>query len=269
METMSYREKKRKSLKGPIFAISSFLAIGTGIITYAMINEQEPVVIGNSGSLLTGSIPVVEENALINMSIEDIQNMYEIKINYTSDKENEKLKADISITFVYIDEAPLEEFNNTLNKKFLDNYAAFKENMASVEHNFTYKVYYNEHTSVVKDNAILSLIMKEKMLEDETSTQSMRKVYTYNIDLLTGEVLAQSDIIVDILGASYKDVIKNAIYDYVDEKDMLPKKNFYLDDGKLHFLFNSGDLVDKKYGSLDIIIENKQKSTVDIYDEEN
>ncbi|MBR1883997.1 MAG: hypothetical protein IJ809_03515 [Clostridia bacterium] len=34
METMNYREKKKKSLKLPIFALTSFLALGSAVVAY-------------------------------------------------------------------------------------------------------------------------------------------------------------------------------------------------------------------------------------------
>mgnify|MGYP003317594693 CR=1 FL=1 len=151
METMNFREKKRKSLKGPIFGITSFLVIGTGVITYAMINEQEPTIIGNSGSLLTGNIPtVIEENALTALSENDLANMYEIKINYVSDTTNSKIKSDLSIPFVYIDGKELADFNSEINTKFTAAYNSFKETMQSVEHNFTYRVNYESFHNIVK-----------------------------------------------------------------------------------------------------------------------
>lgn len=252
MEMMNYSEKRKKSLKGPIFAITSFLVVGTGVITYAMINEKEPVVIGNQGSLLTGEIPVSieEENSLKNLTEESLDDMYEIKINLVTDSSNEHIKSEMSIPFVYIDDTELKEFNDMLRSKFENSFNSFKESMSSVEHNFTYRVNYESYQNIVKDNAVLSIIITEKMTEDGTENESMNKKYTYNIDLLTGENIKQSDIIVDMLGSSYKDGVKEAICNYLVNDGIIKKEeynyaytgleNFYIKDGKeLHFIFNA------------------------------
>lgn len=88
------------------------------------------------------------------------------------------------------------------------------------------------------------------MLEDGTSNESLNKKYTYNIDLLTGEVIDQIDVVVDMLGSSYKDAIKESLSNYLEKNNILKKENynyaytglenFYIKDGlELHFIFNS------------------------------
>ena len=48
------------------------------------------------------------------------------------------------------------------------------------------------------------------------------------------------------------------------------KENFYIKEGVLHFIFNSGEIVDKSFGILDTKIEKLQNSIsseIDIYTE--
>lgn len=248
---MNYSEKRRKSLKGPIFAIASFLCIGTGVIVYAMINEKEPIVVGSKGALLTGdSAEVVEQDAFLDLEKEDLSGMYEIRSNLVSDTSNVHIKCDMNIPLVYVNSTELIDFNNSVKQKFDASYNSFKESMGSAQHNFTYKVSYESYVNVVKNNGILSLIITEKMIDDETQKESMQKKYTYNINLLTGEILSQSDVIVDLLGASYRDIVKECLSAYLERDGIVSKENYnyaytglenyYIkDDGKLHFIFNS------------------------------
>ena len=249
METMNYREKK-KSLKLPIFGLTTFMLVGTGVIFYGMNNEKEPVIYGNGGSLYTGEIPVVAEtNALVNLKDEDVEDMFTIKKQYISDNSFEKLKCDISVPYIYIDGKELEKFNKNLENKFTKTFESFKESMKDVENEFTYRVYYEVLSNVVKNEGIISIIMTEKMVNTKTQEESLKKRYTYNIDIATGEVLEQRDVLVSVLGASYKDAIKESISTYLDNEKIQKKEdynyaytgfeNFYIKKGKLHFIFNS------------------------------
>ncbi len=281
METMNYREKRKKSLKGPIFAIASFLTLGTGVITYAIINEKEPITVGSRGALLTGEVPtVVEQNALETLSKESLLEMFEVKKYYTSDTSNEHIKSDISLPYVYINGEELSSFNKEINEKFTNSYNAFKESMSDAKHSFTYNVNYENYDNIVENEGILSVIITEKMIDGESSNESMCKKHTYNINLTTGSVIKQSDVIVDLLGSGYKDAVKQSITTYLEENSILSKEeykyaytgleNFYISNGILHFIFNAGELVDKSYGTLDIEIkkiENKINQDVDIYTE--
>ena len=250
METMNYREKKKKSLKLPIFGLSTFLIAGACVITYGMMNEKEPVIVGNNGSRIAGTdVPVVETSALVQLKEEDLDKMFDVKTQYDSDKSLENIKSDLSIPFVFINGEELKEFNSELEEKYKKQFEGFKETMSSVEHSFTYRVYYQVFSSVVRNEGIISIIVTEKMVDDENQEESLKKRTTYNISIDTKEVLDQRDVIISILGASYKDAIKESLSSYLEENEILSKEdykyaytgfeNFYIKKGKLHFIFNS------------------------------
>ena len=121
--------------------------------------------------------------------------------------------------------------------------------MKNVEHSFTYRVYYQVLSSVVRNEGIISLIVTEKMVSDEDGAESLKKRTTYNISVDTKEVLEQRDVIISILGASYKDAIKESLSSYLEENKILSRdeykyaytgfENFYIKKGTLHFIFNS------------------------------
>ena len=78
-----------------------------------------------------------------------------------------------------------------------------------------------------------------------------------------------SDIFVSILGIDYKTQIKSVVKDYVVSKNMMKEEeytyaitgleNFYIRDSKLHIVFNEGELVNTKYGVLDIVVPSDSK----------
>ena len=89
-------------------------------------NEEEPVVVGNSGSLYTGDIPVVaEQDALINITEEDMDSMFDVKTQYLYDNSNEKIKSDLSIPFLYIVGKEQTEFNKNLEEKYTKTFESF------------------------------------------------------------------------------------------------------------------------------------------------
>lgn len=250
METMNYREKKKKSLKLPIFGLSTFLIAGACVVTYGMINEKEPTVVGNNGSRIAGTdVPVVETSALAMLTEEELDKKFEVKTQYDSDKSLENVKSDLSIPFVYINGEELKEFNTSLEEKYKKQFEGFKDTMKNVEHSFTYRVYYQVLSSVVRNEGIISLIVTEKMVSDEDGEESLKKRTTYNISVDTKEVLEQRDVIISILGASYKDAIKESLSSYLEENKILSRdeykyaytgfENFYIKKGTLHFIFNS------------------------------
>lgn len=65
-------------------------------------------------------------------------------------------------------------------------------------------------------------------------------------------------------GSAYKETIKVALEDYVVNKGMIKKseytysytglETFYIKDNKFHLIFNPDELVNNKYGILDITI---------------
>ncbi|MBR1883996.1 MAG: DUF3298 domain-containing protein [Clostridia bacterium] len=235
-------------------------------------NEEEPVVVGNSGSLYTGDIPVVaEQDALINITEEDMDSMFDVKTQYLYDNSNEKIKSDLSIPFLYIDGKEQTEFNKNLEEKYTKTFESFKETMQDVEHSFTYKVYYVVFSNVVKNEPVVSIIVTEKMVDDETKAESLKKRSAYNINIKTKEVLEQRDVVISLLGSSYKEAIKESVIAYLEENGMAKRdeykyaytgfENFYIKKGKLHLIFSPGEIADKSYGILEVELNRLENFT--------
>lgn len=262
METMRYRETK-KSIKGVVFCIVLFLALGVGIIYFAIKTEKEPIIVGQAGSDVQSLMNIDSNSA--NVISENILNMkYEITDKKISDKTNVKFKGDITLPVISMDGTALTELNQTIEKKYTEMFNSLK-NSGSLDNKFTYIVSYSKYDNVIDNKRILSITLYERTLDDQTKKNTMSKITTYNIDFDTKQTLKQNDVIADSLGSDCKTKIKNQIKDYVIGKNMMKQENyqytytglenFYIKDDKFHIIFNEGELVDKKYGVLDITIE--------------
>lgn len=270
METMRFRETKKNSYKLQIFFIVLFLLVGAAITYFAIATEKEPTVIGQLESDIAATSNIVENNALEDLSnnepVANASELYNVTNKTISDKTIKKIKANVTLPVITIGEEKLTTINDEIYNKFSGTYATFKKTMASANNNFTYTVSYKVYDNVVADKNVISITIYERMIDDSAKTNSMEKLYTYNINLKDGSVLKQEDVTVDMLGAIYKDKIKAALKDYVVSKKMLNEsqytysytglETFYIRENKFHLIFNPDELVGKKYGILDIAINN-------------
>lgn len=269
METMRFRETKKKSYKVHITFIMLFLIVGAGITYVAIKNEKEPALIGQAQSDITVSSNLDETtDALADVDTssqnDDMSKLYQITNKTISDKTNPKIKANVTLPVISVGGEALTKVNDEIYNKFNDEYQGFKKTMANADNNFTYTVTYKVYNNIVGSKKVVSITLYARIIDDSAKTNSMEKIGAYNIDLKDGTILTQNDIVADILGATYKDQIKNKIKDYVVNNHMIKESEynysytglevFYIKENKLHLIFNPDDIADKKYGILDIVI---------------
>lgn len=266
METMRFRETKKSSYKGQIFLIVFFLLVGAGITYFAISNEKEPTLLGQSQSDIADKSDLDESDALteVEKPVENASDLYKITNKTISDKTIKKIKANITVPVISIKDELLTTLNDEIYNKFNDTYAAFKKTMEKVDNNFTYTVTYNVYDNIVANKNVISITIFERMIDDSAKVNSMEKIYTYNIDQKDGSILKQEDIVAYLLGSTYKDKIKNGIKDYVTDNCNIKEaeynysytglETFYIKDNKFHLVFNPEEIADKKYSILDIII---------------
>lgn len=257
METMRYSETK-KSAKGPIIGLLLFVIIGGAIIFLAVKSEGEPVVVGQTKS---------DVQRLVDTEATNQQDLsYEVKENTVNDKTNTKIKANMTIPVISVEGEALTEVNNTIEKTYTDMFSKLKEQMASAESKYTYTVTYSKYENMIGNDKILSITMYSKITDDAAKKNTMEKVDTYNIDLAKKQIIKGGDMALNMLGKDYKTKVRDSVKDYVVTQKAMMKEadftyamtgleNYYVKDGKLHVVFNEGELVDKKYSVLDITIE--------------
>lgn len=265
METMRYSETK-KSSKGFIFAFILFVGIGGSIIYLSMKSETAPKIIGQTTSEVNRLVNLDEETE--NLAAETLAKNsvieYKVENKTYSDNSNVKIKSSMILPVISVDGEKLEEINSEIDKRYTQLFDSLKSSMASVNSKYTFRVSYNKYENMVDTEKILSLTIYQRVQDDSAKTNTTEKVETYNIDLATKKILNQSDVSLQILGKEYKTIIKSAVKDYVVEKGMAKEseftyattgiENFYIKDSKFHIVFNEGQIVDAKYGVLDITI---------------
>lgn len=269
METMRYQENK-KSYKGVILGFCTFVIVGGGLVAFGISQEKNPKVIGSNvtGNLETQSLVDVSNTTTdtdINTNIDTSNVVYEVVDKVIVDKENSKLKGNITLPQVTINGEELTKINSEIENEYKTRFESLKNQMASAENKFTYKVTYNKYENEVGKSKILSLTIYQRVIDDSATKTTTDKVEAYNIDLGTCELVDESTVMLELFGKEYKETVNTAIKSYVVNKGYAKEDNFtytvtglenyYIKDSKLHILLNEGEVVDKKYGVLDITIE--------------
>lgn len=259
METMDYNKFDGKK-SGVGFIIFMLIIILGGVaVTYALINEPQPIILGQD-SMINVYIEDVEKESSVN-----IDTSYKIKNIYKKETVG-NFKADIVLPSIKISNVELKEINAQIYQKFIDRYNLLKEqNSKTLENTFTYKITYNKYYNKLEDGTtILSFKIYEKIIDNDNLTETMNNIYGYNIDVLKRENMKQFDIAAKIIGADYSNVIRTTIKNHVINKKMIKSEDYiysitgleeyYIKDKEIHIVFNTGDLVGSKYKNLDIKI---------------
>lgn len=255
MEMMNYDKINKMKSNVGLGIFLSFAVLGSSTVGYLLVTEKEDVL--NTDAYKEVEIYKEEKIDLgkINHSTTTI---------CKTDKES-MYKSDIWLPAVTIDGVILEDINESIKEKFVDKYEALKEDSEdTLENAMLYKTRYVEYVNELEDTKILSLVIEEKILDAEDKEFSKR-IYTYNIDMLTREVVYQDEIAPLVLGYDYRNIIKSAIKKHVIDNEYVQAEEYdytytgleeyYILDGKFHFVLNPGDVFDKEYGIIDIVIE--------------
>jgi len=263
METMNYNRDNKKNSKTGIISFLLFACAGTVATFYMIANEPEPKVLGQDMYIPVTSTNINQEVDIY--SEEYIENIkYKVK-NDVSKSSAGKFKSNIAVPKIEIDGEELTQINENMLNKFLVRYNSVKSEVQDLENKFTYKVTYNKYESKVNGKRILTFTFYERIIDDAKGTDVTYKLYAYNIDLATKKIMTQDEAGILILGSTYKTIIKEQIKDFVIAKKLFDLETytysltgleeFYIKGGKLHMMFNPGEIGENK-DYLDITIEN-------------
>ena len=253
MELMNYEKRSKNKSKRKFFNFVLFTCVGTASVFYLMKNEPEPKVLAQDLYLPVGSVNIYDEEttgtkAEIDIYSEEyLDNIdYDIK-KYTDKTTKGNFKLNLSVPQIIIDDIELTEVNKTIIAKFTERYEAVKEQSASLENKFTYKVTYNKYESKIEGKRLLSFTFYERIIDDLAGKDMTYKLYGMTIDLATGEFVTQEDVAPIILGNTYKVDIRNAVKQYALTKKLFTEdtynyamtglEEFYIKEGKLHIMF--------------------------------
>ncbi len=261
METMNYNRDNKKNSKAGIISFVMFACIGTAASFYMIANEPEPTILGQEMYIPTTSTNVNEVDIYSEEYVANIT--YEID-NEVSKTTSGKFKSNIAVPEITVDGEKLEEINREILEKFTTRYNAVKGEVKDLENKFTYKVTYNKYESTIGNKRILTFTFYERIIDDSIGTDVTYKLYAYNIDLVTRKLMSQDEAAVIILGSTYKTIIKDAIKEFVLQEELFTDETymyaltgleeFYVKGGRLHIMFNPGEMGDNK-DYLDIVID--------------
>lgn len=263
METMRYTETKKGS-KAIVIGLLLFFLIGGVTIWYLLKTEKEPTLIGKENSEINSLENVDKKDPEANK--EKAQNTkYEITKKEYSDNSNTKMKGSFEIPVISINSTEITELNEKIEKQYKELFEELKNQNKNAENNYTYIVSYNTYDNMVENQRIISITIYDRIRDDSSKKNSMDKITSYNIDILTAKEVEQSDVAFAMFGKDYKTKINDAVKKYVITNKMANESEFsytstgletyYIKDGKFHIVFNSGTLVSEKYNVLDIIVE--------------
>lgn len=261
METMSYSKLRKKGSNAGLIAFLLFIVLGSAIITYSLINEPKPVIIGRDP--LANAVPTSGDNVKEVSQNED--NISYKVVDKVINETNGNFKASITIPTFQIDSVNIASITDTIVGLYTTRYEAFKQEMAgTVENKFTYKVSYNQYENIVNGEKIVSLTIYEKMVDDKSNQNTMERLDTYNINVKTKEIITQDVLASGIIGTNYSNLIKDQIKQTVIGAKMIAEDAYkynvtglekcYVKEGGFHIILNPGEVVEKKYSIIDILI---------------
>ncbi|MGN1013646.1 MAG: hypothetical protein ACI4ON_07475 [Clostridia bacterium] len=271
METIRFTEK-RKTTKWPAIIVMVFLIIGGGFVAYAINNEDNPKMLGFS------SIEApTESDGLENVGQTDAEKLaqamnlnYEIKDISSVDKSTSNFVSDIHLPTIYVDGKEITELNAKIQAEYTTRFDNLKEQMTKAESNYSFNVTYTYFDNIVGLKKIVSLVIKQQIIDVDSQKVTSEKVTTYNVDLSAKKTLAQADVLLDLLGKDYKDTLKKQVKDYVVNAGYIKEseynyeitglENFYIQDSKFHIVFNgdSDNIVDSN-DVIDIEIQKNEE----------
>ena len=271
METIKFTEK-RKSTKLPAIIITLFLVIGGAFVAYGIKFEDNPRMLGFSGTYKDTTTNALENvESTDEEKLQKVMNInYEIKEATSIDRTTENYVSDIHLPNIYVDGKELTEIDAKIFEEYTTRFENLKNAVSGkAESNYSFNVSYKYYDNIIGLKKVVSIVVNQEIVYTDSNKITSKKVTTYNIDLSSKAIITQSDVLVDLLGKDYKDLIKNQVKDYVITNKLIAEskytyeitylENFYIQDGVFHIVFNmdSDPIVNDSKGVLDIQI-NKE-----------
>lgn len=249
METIRFTEKRRTT-KWPAIFVTLFLIIGGCFVAYAIKFEDNPRMLGLSGEIITTETNGLEEvNQTDAEKLEQAMNLnYEIRDISSVDKSTSNFVSDIHLPTLYVDGKELADLNAKIQGEYTQRFDTLKEQMQQADSNYSFNVTYTYYDNIVGVRKVVSLVIKQQIIDTDSQTITSERVTTYNVDLSSKTTLAQADVVVDLLGKDYKTILRDQVKEYIINNgyateddynyEITGLENFYIQDSKFHIVFN-------------------------------
>ena len=249
METMKTNRDRKKSYKSTIYLYLIFIILGfIGIIYLINVYDKE---------IENRNLDIYEE-----LDIEAGVNTFSFDEKSIKDSKDKKIKANIKLPVIYINDKDIE-LNADIYNKYDEMYKLYKTNLEDIDYSYTYNVSFKKYINTIDDEKVLSIVITAKMVNDDEKKDVSAKVTTYNIDMFSGKLLtSEKKIMTNLIDEEYKEKIEEKIKKYLVDKKYIKEKDYnytltmleswYIKDNKIHFVFDKGSIVSEKYGIIDI-----------------
>lgn len=261
METINYNKiNKKKNSNAGIYAFSSFLILSVGVITYFIINEPTPKVIGSDPS------KIVAQDAAMKLEEESKKQLKsEVTTKNEKDVNSKTVTANINFPKIVVENNEFVELNNEIEEAIRKRYVPLKEEMEkNAEHTYEFTSNFRNYENMIGEKQVLSIIVTNKMMENQSKLTSLLETVTYNINLKTREKEKSEHIALEIYGKDCKEKISNVVNSYLIDKKIKKAEdatyvytgleNYYVEDGEMHLVLNPTDIGTKDFGAVDIKI---------------
>ena len=139
--------------------------------------------------------------------------------------------------------------------------------MIKAEGKYSFNVTYTYFENIVGLKKIVSLVVKQQIIDRDSQKVTSEKMTVYNVDLSARTTVTQQEIALEIFGKDYKEILKKQVKNYIVSKGYVKEseykyeitglENFYIQEGKFHIVFNGeSDGITNKAEVIDIVIEN-------------
>ena len=225
METIRFAERRKVS-KWPAIIVTCFLILGGCFVAYAINFEDNPKMLGFSGEVAVTESDGLEEVGLSDAEkLEQIMNLnYEIKDVSSADSTSANFISDIHVPTIYVDGKEVEEINTKIKEEYDQRFAALKEQMIKAEGKYSFNVTYTYFENIVGLKKIVSLVVKQQIIDRDSQKVTSEKMTVYNVDLSARTTVTQQEIALEIFGKDYKELLKQI--DVIGCRNPTAKKNF-------------------------------------------
>jgi len=204
METIRFTERRRVS-KWPAIIVLCFLIFGGCFVAYAIKFEDNPKMLGfseNASVTDTAGLEKVEESDA--QKLDQIMNLnYEIKDISTSDQSTSNFVSNIHVPNIYVDGKEVEDVNSKIKDEYNSRFETLKQQMSKADGSYSFNVTYVSYDNIVGLKRIVSLVVKQQIIDNDSKKVTSEKVTTYNVDLSSKALITQSDIDQEILGKDF------------------------------------------------------------------
>lgn len=271
METIRFTER-RKSSKWPAIIVTGFLVIGSCFVTYAIKNENNPKMLGFSKEAVSTTTDGLENVGETDTEkLEKAKSLnFEIKDTSSIDSSTSKFVSDMHLPSIYVDGKEIAELNAKIQSEYIDRFDNLKTQMKDAESNYSFNVTYTFFENIVGFRKVVSIVIKQQIIDTDAQKVTSEKISTYNVDLSSKTTLAQADVLLDVLGKNYKEDLKNKVKEYIIEGgyasaesynyEITGLENFYIQDSKFHIVFNGeSDNIAKTSNVIDIEVQRNEE----------